>query len=156
MWPPDRDVDDDLDATPLDLVTAIRRTNHRVTARLDNDLIEMGVSFAQLDVMLRLEAQPNLHAGELGRDLAITRQGVHRLLAQLDRAGLIRLLPTDHGVRAAHLTEDGRRRLAHCRRAVRESLGLLDEIPPETRNAALEALVACERALVPRPGWYLD
>jgi DNA-binding MarR family transcriptional regulator len=164
--PVGRNAEDDTD--PFELVAAIRRANHRLTARLDVDLLEMGVSFAQFEVMAALEREPGLHAGELGRAFGVTRQAIHRLLAQLDRAGLIDLLPRDHGVRAARVTDAGDRSLRHCRRALRETLEALARralretlealarIHPETRNAARDALAVCERALVPRPGWYLD
>lgn len=152
--PVGRNAEDDTD--PFELVAAIRHANHRLTARLDFDLLEMGVSFAQFEVMAALEREPGLHAGELGRAFGVTRQAIHRLLAQLDRAGLIDLLPRDHGVRAARVTDAGHRRLAQCRRALNETFDALGRIDPETRNAAREALAVCERALVPRPGWYLD
>jgi hypothetical protein len=58
-------LDDPEDVTPLDLVTAVRRPHHRLTARLGLNLFEIGVSFAQFELMIALERKPNLHAGEL-------------------------------------------------------------------------------------------
>jgi hypothetical protein len=66
--------------------------------------IGCGLSFAQYEVMEALAAEPKLHAAELGRRLHITRHSAHTLLKQLERAGLIELLPRDGGIRCAWLT----------------------------------------------------
>ncbi len=82
---------------PWELVGAIMRINHILESRLDRALNGCGLSFAQYEVFEILIEEPNLHAGELGRRLDITRQSAHGLLHQLARAGLVDLLPKDGG-----------------------------------------------------------
>jgi DNA-binding MarR family transcriptional regulator len=97
--------------------------------------------------MLALEREPNLHAGEIARLMRVSRQAVHRLLMQLERAGLVRLLPFDHGVRVAALSDLGQRRLATCRPAVREALRPIRRLSPEERNELHASLMTLERTL---------
>jgi len=95
-----------------ELVAAARRFHHVLQARLDRALNGCGLSFAQYEVLELLAEEPKLHAGELGRRLRISRQSAHGLLAQLERADLVELLPRDGTIRGAWLTRTGRRRLA--------------------------------------------
>ncbi len=101
-------VDDDA-TDPMNLITMILRFHHILEARLDRALNGCGLSFAQYEVMEVLAAEPKLHAGELGRRLHIARQSAHGLLKQLERAGLIELLPRDGAIRCAWLTRAGAR-----------------------------------------------
>jgi DNA-binding MarR family transcriptional regulator len=141
------------DADPLghDLVTASRRFARRLQTRLDESLEGIALSYAQYEVMEHLAERPNLHAGELGRLLRITRQTAHGLLKQLARADLIDLLPPDGGARPARLTAAGRRRLELGRQAISTIHAELERVPPETRRAFLGAIAPLDVRMAPAP-----
>lgn len=118
---------------------------------MDEALEGLGLSYAQYEVMEHLAERPNLHAGELGRRLRITRQTAHGLLKQLARADLIDLLPPDGGARPARLTTAGRRRLEHGRHAVLAIHTELEQVSAETRLVFLDAIAALDARMAPAP-----
>ena len=148
----------DADPRGHDLVTASRRFARRLQTRLDEALEGLAISYAQYEVMEHLAARPNLHAGELGRRLRITRQTAHGLLKQLARADLIDLLPSDGGARPARLTTAGRRRLEYGRQAVLTIHAELELAPPEKRSDFLVATSALDARIAPAPrrAWWFD
>jgi DNA-binding MarR family transcriptional regulator len=148
----------DADPRGHELVTASRRFSRRLQTRLDECLEELGISYAQYEVMEHLAGRPNLHAGELGRRLRITRQTAHGLLKHLARADLIDLVPSDGGARPARLTAAGRRRLGHGREAVSAIHAELEQIPAETRLDFLVATSALDARMAPsRPSnWWFS
>lgn len=149
-------VDDDA-TDPMNLITMILRFHHILEARLDRALNGCGLSFAQYEVMEVLAAEPKLHARELGRRLHIARQSAHGLLKQLERAGLIELLPRDGAIRCAWLTRAGRTRLETCRRALESIERATAPMPSSTARDLRKTLSNFEEALVPRPRpWWLD
>lgn len=142
---------------PGELVGAIMRINHILESRLDRALNGCGLSFAQYEVFEILIEEPNLHPGELGRRLDITRQSAHGLLHQLARAGLVDLLPKDGGLRCAWVTPDGTRRLRHCRQALRGVGHALTKLPSGTGRELIDALSAVDALLASKPmPWWLD
>jgi hypothetical protein len=93
------------------LIDAERRVHRILRARFAEELLELGVSFAQLEVMELLHGVDKLHPGEIGRRLLITRQSAAHLLHQLERAGLADTWPLD-GARwefASHPTDAAER-----------------------------------------------
>jgi DNA-binding MarR family transcriptional regulator len=118
---------------------------------MDESLEGLGLSYAQYEVMEHLAERPNLHAGELGRRLRITRQTAHGLLKQLARADLIDLLPPDGGARPARLTTTGRRRLEYGRQAILAIHDELVQVPPEKRLVFLDAIAALDARIAPAP-----
>jgi DNA-binding MarR family transcriptional regulator len=108
--------------------------------------------------MQHLAERPNLHAGELGRRLRITRQTAHGLLKHLVRADLIDLLPSDGGARPARLTAAGRRRLDHGREAVSAIHTELEQIPAEKRLDFLVAISALDSRMAPSrlSNWWFN
>jgi DNA-binding MarR family transcriptional regulator len=141
-----------------DLVTASRRFARRLQTRLDEALEGLAISYAQYEVMEHLAERPNLHAGELGRRLRITRQTAHGLLKQLARADLIDLLPSDGGARPARLTSAGRRRLEHGRQAVLSIHVELEQVHPEKRLAFLDAVAGLDARMAPalKAHWWFS
>jgi DNA-binding MarR family transcriptional regulator len=75
-------------ATARELIVALRHLHHVLLARLDGAVEGQGMSYAQYEVLLLLEEEPKLHAGEIGRRLGVTRQAAHGLLRQLERGAL--------------------------------------------------------------------
>lgn len=134
-------------ADPWLVILAVRRLHYRLEAMLDEVLTEMGVSFAQYLVLELVREDSNLHGGEIARRMGISRQAVHGLLRKLCLAGLVERLPRDFGVRGLQLTRDGQRRILHCRAAVASVEDCVAELPPDPRDALIQALVHCDQAV---------
>ena len=98
----------------------------------------------------------NAHAAALARRLGVSRQIASRLLAKLDRAGLIELLPLDGGVRVPIVTRDGRRRIQLAVDAIAPVRGQLLSVSPERRAQFVEIVDDLDAALTPprRPWWF--
>jgi DNA-binding MarR family transcriptional regulator len=148
----------DADPRGHDLVTASRRFARRLQTRLDEALEGLAISYAQYEVMEHLAERPNLHAGELGRRLRITRQTAHGLLKHLARADLVDLLPPEGGARPARLTATGRRRLELGREAVATIHVELELVSPEKRLVFLDSIAALDARVAPaaRAHWWFS
>jgi len=134
-------------ATPLDVITAVRRVNKILRRRFEQALEEMGVSYAQYEVMLLLQRDGNLHAAAIARNLKISRQAVQGLLEKLVRAGLVDLLPRDGGVVGMRLTDLGQQRINFCSRSLHDTEARIARLPIELRGSIVEELGTIERAL---------
>ena len=140
------------------VIDASRRLSRRIERRLDEALEELTVSYAQFEILKLLTRDRNAHAAALARRLGVSRQIVSRLLTELDRAGLVELLPPDGGVRVPIITRDGRRRIqmgVDATTSVREQIATLD---PDRRKQLVATVDDLEDALRPPPGrpWWLD
>jgi len=92
------------------VIDADRRVHRILRSRFAKALLELGVSFAQVEVMELLHDVDRLDPGDIGRRLLITRQSTAHLVRQLERAGLVETWALDGGQLAVRLTRDGRRR----------------------------------------------
>ncbi|HEX9121841.1 MAG TPA: MarR family transcriptional regulator, partial [Actinomycetota bacterium] len=135
------------EGSPGHLIRTIRTVHRLLCTRFEDELFEMGVSYAQFEVMELLEAEPKLHGGEIARRLRISRQAAHHLLRKLQHGGLAELLPRDEGLRGARLTDDGRERIAFCRTALTETRRKLADVDLGTRQRLVTDLETVERAL---------
>ncbi len=141
--------------TELDVITAVRRVNKRLRACFDRDLEELGLSYAQVEVLILLRYDGNLHAAALARELRISRQAAQRLVENLMAGGLVRRLPRDGGVIGLQITDLGRRRLELVQIALSDTYRRLRRVPQEVRARLVEDLGAVERALArPLDGNY--
>jgi DNA-binding MarR family transcriptional regulator len=141
--------------TAWDVIDASRRLSRRLGSRLDDALEELDISYAQFELLELLTRDRNAHAAALARRLHVSRQIASRLLAKLDRAGLIEMLPPDGGVRVPVVTRNGRRRIelaADATEPVRERIA---QITPDRRAAFVAIVDDLEGALRPprRPWW---
>ena len=145
-------------ASPSELVAAERRLHRVLRNRLNAAVEGLGLSYAQVEVMLLLDERPNMHASLIARELDATRQGIHRLVRQLELGGLVDVLPPDVGAKPITLTRRGRRRLANALDAIdARAVAGLRQMSEDDRRRALETLEECERALRPaRPRWWFD
>jgi DNA-binding MarR family transcriptional regulator len=137
------------------LIDAERRVHRILRARFTDALLELGVSFAQFEVMELLHGASKLHPGEIGRRLLITRRSADHLVHQLRRGSLVDTWRLDGGSLGVELTTDGRRRMGKCEWALRPTFDLLDTLDAATRTRLTDDLAACEDALRPerRPWW---
>jgi DNA-binding MarR family transcriptional regulator len=145
-------------ASARELVAAERRLHRVLRNRLNAAVEGLGLSYAQVEVMLLLNERPNMHASLIARELDATRQGIHRLVRQLELGGLVDVLPPDVGAKPITLTRRGRRRLTNALDAVdARAVTGLRRMSAEDRRRALETMEQCERALRPVPrGWWFD
>ena len=137
--------------TPFDVITAVRRVNKLLRAGFDRALYGLALSYAQHEVLLVLDHDPNLHAAALARELAISRQAVQRLVEQLRLADLLEELPRDGGVIGLRITAAGRSRLRLARSALRDIHDRLGRLPADLRARVVEDLGAVEVALARDP-----
>jgi len=144
--------------TGRDIIRAERRVHRILRARFAEALVELGVSYAQFEVMCLLHDVEHLHPGEIGRRLLITRQSASHLVRQLERGVLVDVWPLEGQSIGVVLTDDGRRRIRHCDDALRSTHGCLDLLDADTRIRLLAALRDAEGVLRPRPGpwWVTD
>ena len=139
------------------LIDAERRVHRILRARFAEALLELGVSFAQLEVMELLHDVERLHPGEIGRRLLVTRQSAHHLVRQLERGTLVETWPLDGGTLGVRLLRDGRRRMRLCYEALQPSFECVDALGAETRTRLVTDLAAAEALLRPRPKpWWLE
>jgi DNA-binding MarR family transcriptional regulator len=139
------------------LIDAERRVHRILRARFAEALLELGVSFAQLEVMELLHDVERLHPGEIGRRLLVTRQSAHHLVRQLERGTLVETWPLDGGTLGVRLLRHGRRRIRLCYEALQPSFECVDALGAETRTRLVTDLAAAEALLRPRPKpWWLE
>ena len=98
----------------------LKRTATALRGAMDKALREYGLTVPQYACLELLDQQPGLSNAELARGTFVTRQSMNVVLRGLQGTGLIiRPATTEHGRSLpAHLTDEGRRRLASARSAV--------------------------------------
>ncbi len=139
------------------LIDQERRVHRILRARFIDALLDLGVSFAQFEVMELLHDVAHLHPGEIGHRLLVTRQSADHLVHQLRRGSLVETWRLDGGSLAAKLTPERRTRTARCERALQPTFGLLDTIDAGTRTRFTSDLETCEDTLRPRwKPWWLE
>jgi hypothetical protein len=150
-------VDVEAPPTARALIDAERRVHRILRTRFTGALLELGVSFAQFEVMELLYDATKLHPGQIGRLLLITRQSADHLVHQLRRGSLVDTWRLDGGSLGVALSYEGRRRMGHCEQALRPTFDLLNTLDATTRTRLAGDLRACEHALRPeRRAWWLE
>jgi DNA-binding MarR family transcriptional regulator len=139
------------------LIDAERRVHRILRARFAEALLELGVSFAQLEVMELLYDVERLHPGEIGRRLLITRQSAGHLVKQLERGTLVETWPLDGGMLGVRLIREGRRRMRLCYEALQPTFECMEALGADARTRLATDLAAAEALLRPRPKpWWLE
>jgi DNA-binding MarR family transcriptional regulator len=125
----------------LDL--ALRRT-------LTEGLASLGVTLPQYTALSVLRDRGALSNAQLARRVLITPQSTIKVIAALDKKGLITRVPDpDHGrILRTLLTPNGQDVLAACDRvAAQVEAKMLESVSPEARQTLHEGLKACVRNL---------
>jgi DNA-binding MarR family transcriptional regulator len=144
---------DALDA-PLAVIDASRRLAITLQPRLDASLAELGISYAQFELLERIEHDADAHAAELARALGCSRQAVSTLLAKLIRSDLVDLAPLDLGVRVPVITDVGRRRAGQASTALRRTMQQIGSAPAEDLVAFVRTATSIRTAIRRGdPGW---
>jgi DNA-binding MarR family transcriptional regulator len=148
----------DRSATAEEVIRASRRLARTLGTRLDRAVEDLGVTYAQLELLELIERDHNAHAAELARSLDVTRQGVASLLSRLVLADLVDRYALDHGVQVPMLTEQGRRRIVLASDAVAKVHAQILSVPAHERAAfvgAAQSLASELRRRDPLP-WFTD
>ena len=140
-----------------DLIRAERRVHRILRARFAEALVELGVSYAQFEVMCLLYDVDQSHPGEIGRRLLITRQSASHLVRQLERGVLVDVWPLEGRSIGVALNDDSaadpslRGRTPFDPRAPRG-------LDPDIRTRLVADLRGAEAVLRPRPRpwWVTD
>ena len=133
------------------------RAHAALTRQLNTDLVsEHGLTINDYEVLLHLSKAPEgvLKPVELSARVVLTPSGITRLLAGLERAGLVARLdcPADRRVSYAQLTEDGRAKLrkasgTHLAGVGEQFTGRFTAEELETLSELLGRLPGGERAI---------
>jgi DNA-binding MarR family transcriptional regulator len=140
------------------LIDAERRVHRILRAQFTNARWNLGTSFAQVEVMELLHEAVQLHPGEIGRRLLITRQSATHLVRQLERASLVETWRLEGGSVGVRLTEIGRESMVHCFDALLPTFDLIEALDEDRQSRLVKDLRAWEDALHPRllPWWVKD
>ncbi|WP_405639869.1 MarR family winged helix-turn-helix transcriptional regulator [Streptomyces uncialis] len=105
----------------LDAWTDLVLAYGRITQVMEREMNRStGLTLSQYDVLLRLAEAPGgrMRMSDLATSVVYSTGGLTRLLARMDRAGLVERVPSPDDRRVVHavLTERGRERLAEASR----------------------------------------
>ncbi|MFI9813872.1 MarR family winged helix-turn-helix transcriptional regulator [Saccharothrix variisporea] len=119
----------------------LKRAQAALRAAMDKVLREHGLTVPQYATLELLALNPGMSNADLARATFVTRQSGNVVLRGLQDAGLItRNATADHGrALPAHLTDEGRARLAEVQAAVYAVERRMVEAVPPQRMAALLA-----------------
>jgi len=96
----------------LDLWAALLRVTNTIHARVTEDLIGLGITPEEVELLMRLSRAPEerLRMVEVSRSLLLSKSGVTRLVDRLEQRGLVERAscPEDRRVVYTTLTERGR------------------------------------------------
>ncbi|MEV0097261.1 MarR family transcriptional regulator [Streptomyces sp. NPDC050738] len=128
----------------------LKRAHAALRGTMDKALREYDLTVPQYACLEVLAARPGLSNAELGRATFVSRQSMNVVLRGLQDAQLItRPATVDHGrARPAHLTEEGRRRLAVAQESVYAiEARMISAIRPDRLDALLKDLDHMTQAL---------
>lgn len=128
------------------------RLERRIRARLDDALARHGVTTTEYMALSELRMREGLSSAELARIAFVTPQAMNLVVRDLERRGLIRRDPHPDGGRVlcSRLTDEGLAVLRRCDGSLDDiEAGMLAKIDDDTREALMEGLTVCARALRP-------
>ncbi len=125
---------------------ALRRAANATAAELSARLAPLELRQSDASMLILIDANPDITASALGRQLDIQRANMVPMLKKLEDAGLIQRAPIDGKSYGLGLTEAGRTRLARALDVIHGyEAELLARIPAQHRAHLLPALNALWR-----------
>ncbi|MGV9771485.1 MarR family winged helix-turn-helix transcriptional regulator [Streptosporangium sp. NPDC003464] len=115
--------------------------------RAEEELRPHGLTLRQYGLLTQLQLEPELTMSELARQLGVSRQSLHEMVGELERAGHLGRLPGSSGrTRRLALAPGTERLLARTRESLtRAEAGFLGDMSPpeiETLRGLLQRLLA--------------
>jgi DNA-binding MarR family transcriptional regulator/GNAT superfamily N-acetyltransferase len=129
--------------SPTDEIRAFNRFYTRAIGMLGSGLHATTWSLAEARVLYELAQRPATDVTDLKRTLELDAGYLSRLLARLERTGVVAREPseTDRRRQVARLTDDGRAAFAELRdHATAEAQQLLDRLDPAGRESLVGAM----------------
>jgi DNA-binding MarR family transcriptional regulator len=123
----------------------IRRLHQIHLALFAEECEPYGVTPVQFSILTVAAAQPGIEQGELAQHIGVDRTTLANVLARLETRGLLTraIATTDRRVKLVTLTPQGRKTLKNMQSAAeRAHARTIEALPPEQRDAFLEALSA--------------
>jgi DNA-binding MarR family transcriptional regulator len=144
-------------ATGWEVITSIRRFQHRLEVFMDQSLEPLGISFAQYRALEAIDLNKELHLSELARLLRVSRQAIQVSVQKLDAGGLVDLVRESGRV---YVTPSavGLRRLQLFRRYTDDlKTGIEQELSGGERHRLTRLLARADGVLATprRPEWWL-
>ena len=146
-------------ASGWEVITAVRRFQHRMEVFMDQSLEPLGITFAQYRALEAIDLNREIHISQLARFLRLTRQAAQMTVSKLDRGGLVDLVP-EPGRVYVRPSELGLRRLRLYRNYTHDFKRKLEErLTDGERHRLVVLLGSADEALAetpPRqPEWWL-
>lgn len=115
--------------------------------RADEELGPLGLTVRQFGLLTQLQLEPELTMSELARQFGVSRQSLHEMIGELERAGRLGRVPGASGrTRRLALAPDTERLLSRAResltRAEADFLGGMGPHEVETLRGLLQHLLA--------------
>lgn len=136
-----------LDPTRPSIPYLLAYAHTAIARRADERLRPYGLTVRQFGLLAQLQLEPELSTSELARQLGITRQSLHEMVRDLERAGHLRRESGASGrTRKLALGPDTQRLLHRVREPLRRAeadlLGGLRNAEIETLRGLLQRLLA--------------
>lgn len=149
--------DDDGFASGWEVITSVRRFQHRMEVFMDQSLEPLGVSFAGYRALEAIDLNKEMHISELARFLRLSRQAGQMTVHKLDEGGLVDLTK-EAGRAYVRPSELGLRRLRLFRKFTLDlKLKLEEELSGGERRRLTQLLGRADDALEApaQPEWWL-
>ena len=106
--------------TDESLGTLLKRAQHALDLALDHELQALDLTPAQYTALAAIDSDPKLSNAELARQCHVTAQTMHRVVALLERDGMVarKAHPTHGRIQELSVTRKGRGSLAKARKIV--------------------------------------
>jgi DNA-binding MarR family transcriptional regulator len=145
-------------ASGWDVITSVRRSQHRMEVFMNQSLEPLGISFAQYRALEAIVVNREIHLSELARLLRLTRQAVQISAHQLDAGGLVDLV-REPGRVYVRVSAMGIRRLELFREFTNDlKAGIERELSGSERHHITTLLDRASATLDPprHPEWWLS
>jgi len=144
-------------ASGWEVITSVRRLQHRIEVFMDQSLEPLGVTFAQYRALEALDLNREMHISELARFLRLSRQAVQMSVQKLSEGDLIDLIH-ESGRVYVRTSELGLRRLRLFRKFTHDfNVKLEEELSDGERHRLTQLLGRADEALQAPflPEWWL-
>jgi DNA-binding MarR family transcriptional regulator len=144
-------------ASGWEVITAIRRFQHRMEVFMDQSLEPLGITFAQYRALEAIDLNREMHLSQLARFLRLSRQAAQMTVQKLHVGGLVDLVP-EPGRVYVRPSELGLRHLGLFRKFTLDfKVKLEEELTDGERHRLTQLLAKADDALQSphQPEWWL-